>query len=87
MGDDSAIGGAVKDVAKDATAYVHRNSNYIFEMEASWAPIDKPDVVARQREWLASYYADMQRFVQPEAYVNFPNRDLKNYAQAYYGKC
>lgn len=85
MGILFAIGGKVKEVAAGATAYVHRNSNYIFEMEASWAPIDKPDVVSRQREWLTSYYADMQRFLQPEAYVNFPNRDLKNWAQAYYG--
>jgi hypothetical protein len=42
-------------------------------------------VVRRQRDWLASYYADMQRFLQPESYVNFPNRDLKNWARAYYG--
>ncbi|HYD80780.1 MAG TPA: FAD-binding oxidoreductase [Paucimonas sp.] len=85
MGILFAIGGAVQDVGRDQTAYVHRDSNYIFEMEASWAPIDKPDVVRRQQEWLANYYADMQRFVLPESYVNFPNRDLKNWAQAYYG--
>lgn len=85
MGILFAIGGKVKDVPRHATAYVHRDSNYIFEMEASWAPIDKPDVVRRQRQWLSDYYDDMQRFLQPESYVNFPNRDLKNWAQAYYG--
>ena len=85
MGILFAIGGAVQDVKSDATAYVHRRSNYIYEMEASWSPIDKPDVVKRQRAWLTDYYNDMQRFVQPESYVNFPNRDLKNWAHAYYG--
>ena len=85
MGILFAIGGAVQDVKSDATAYVHRRSNYIYEMEASWSPIDKPDVVKRQREWLTDYYNDMQRFVQSESYVNFPNRDLKNWAHAYYG--
>ena len=85
MGILFAIGGKVKEKRIDETAYVHRNSNYIFEMEASWSPLDKRDVVSRQQEWLSSYYADMQRFLQPEAYVNFPNRDLKNWAQAYYG--
>ena len=85
MGILFAIGGAVKDVPRDKTAYVHRDSNFIMEMEASWSPIDKDDVVRAQRQWLADYYADMQRFLQPESYVNFPDRDLKNWAQAYYG--
>jgi hypothetical protein len=85
MGILFAIGGKVKEVGAADTAYVHRGSNFIFEMEASWSPLDKPDVVRRQRDWLASYYADMQRFLQPESYVNFPNRDLKNWARAYYG--
>lgn len=86
MGILFAIGGKVKDVPWDATAYVHRDSNYIYEMECSWAPVDEDDVVRRAEDWLAAYYEDMQRFVQPEAYVNFPDRDLKNWARAYYGK-
>ena len=85
MGILFAIGGKVRDVPARDTAYVHRNSNYIYEMEASWAPIDKPDVVAAQHDWLARYFADMQKFVQPESYVNFPDRDLKNWEHAYYG--
>lgn len=85
MGILFAIGGKVKEIASDATAYVHRDSNYIVEMECSWGPIDKPETVLRQRAWLKDYYDDMQRFLQPESYVNFPNRDLKNWAQAYYG--
>ncbi|MNL86035.1 putative FAD-linked oxidoreductase YvdP [compost metagenome] len=40
----------------------------------------------RQRAWLKDYYDDMQRFLQPESYGNFPSRDLKNWAHAYYGK-
>ncbi|WP_229417121.1 FAD-binding oxidoreductase [Massilia sp. Root418] len=86
MGILFAIGGQVKAVRSDATAYVHRDSNFIFEMEASWGPIDTPETVQRQRAWLKDYYNDMQRYLQPESYVNFPNRDLKNWAQAYYGK-
>lgn len=44
MGILFAIGGKVRDVQADATAYVHRNANYIFEMECAWAPIDKKEV-------------------------------------------
>jgi hypothetical protein len=85
MGILFAIGGKVRDVAPDATAYVHRNANYIFEMESAWAPIDRPDVVRRQQAWLTEYFAAMQPFMLPQSYVNFPSRNLPNWAKAYYG--
>ena len=52
MGVLFAIGGKVRDVKADASAYVHRNANYIFEMECAWAPIDKKEVVQAQQAWL-----------------------------------
>ncbi|WP_348635337.1 FAD-dependent oxidoreductase [Herbaspirillum sp. LeCh32-8] len=85
MGILFAIGGKVREVAPHATAYVHRNANYIFEMESAWAPIDHPDVVRRQQAWLTEYFAAMQPFMLPQSYVNFPSRDLPNWARAYYG--
>lgn len=85
MGILFAIGGKVRDIAADATAYVHRNSNFIFLLEASWAPADKPSTVRKQLAWLTDYYNDMQRFLQPSTYVNFPSRELKNWKSYYYG--
>lgn len=85
MGILFAIGGAVRNRASDATAYVHRNANFIFEMECAWAPIDKHDVVKRQQAWLSDYYQDMQRFLLAQSYVNFPCRDLPQAVQKYYG--
>lgn len=84
MGILFAMGGAVNDVAPDATAYPHRSSNYIFEMEANWGPMDSAEAVKAQRDWLRSYHQDMQRFVQPRSYVNFPNRELADWGHAYY---
>jgi hypothetical protein len=54
-------------------------------METSWSPMDKPDVVERQQAWLKDYHAAMLPFTTGGSYVNFPNRDLPNWAQAYYG--
>ncbi len=85
MGILFAIGGAVKNRAADATAYVHRNANFIFEMECAWAPIDRPEVVRRQRDWLSAYYQDMQGFLLAQSYVNFPSRDLPHAIHKYYG--
>ena len=80
-----AIGGAVRDIPVGATAYPHRRSNFIFEMETQWAPLDRPAVAEAQRSWLRDYHEDMRRFLQPGAYVNFPMRDFKDWASAYYG--
>jgi FAD/FMN-containing dehydrogenase len=86
MGILFAIGGAVGDKRADETAYVHRGCNFIFEMERTWSPLDPPHLVEQQARWLGDYVADMQRFVLPRSYVNFPDRTLKNWQQAYYGE-
>ncbi|MGE7418142.1 FAD-binding oxidoreductase [Methylobacterium tarhaniae] len=86
MGILFAAGGKVKAVGPTDTAYVHRRSDFIVEMEASWSPLDTPQVVERQQRWLTDYFADMQEFVQKESYVNFPSRDLPNWLAAYYGE-
>jgi hypothetical protein len=83
MGILFAIGGKVRH-PEEPTAYAHRNANFIFEMERSWAPIDKREVVEAQERWLNYYYADMQEFLLPQSYVNFPNRDLRDWQNAYY---
>lgn len=80
-----AMGGAVNDVLPHETAYFHRNANFIFEMEAQWGPIDCPQLILRQKAWLAEYFEAMQPFVLPQSYQNFMNRDLPNWARAYYG--
>lgn len=86
MGILFAAGGKVKEVGVTDTAYVHRDSDFILEMEASWSPLDTPDTVKRQQAWLSEYFAAMQRFVRPQSYVNFPSRDLPNWLNAYYGR-
>jgi hypothetical protein len=85
MGILFAVGGAVNDRKPADTAYVHRNANYIFEMECAWAPIDTDAVVRAQRRWLTEYFEAMRPFVLPRSYVNFPNRELPDWARAYYG--
>lgn len=87
MGILFAIGGKVQDVAPNATAYVHRKASFIFEMERSWSTLDSPDVVRKQKEWLDEYSAYMQaKYLLPRSYVNFPSREIPQWADAYYGE-
>lgn len=87
MGILFAIGGKVHDVAPNDTAYVHRKANFIFEMERSWSTLDSPKVVQAQKDWLDEYVGYMQsRYLMPRTYVNFPSRELPQWADAYYGE-
>ena len=86
MGILFAVGGRVRDVPVRATAYPHRESNFIFEMEMMWAPIDGPRAVSAQKAWLMDYFNAMQAFVHDRSYVNFPSRNLgSSWGRAYYG--
>jgi len=85
MGILFAAGGKVKDRKPEETAYPHRAADFIFQMEASWGPLDGPEQVRRQQDWLTGYMEDMQKFLLPNSYVNFPNRELRDWARAYYG--
>ncbi len=86
MGILFAVGGKVKEKTPQDTAYVHRQADYIFEMETTWGPLDTPAVVARQKDWLAAYFEAMEPHVVQQSYVNFPSRDLPDWERAYYGE-
>ena len=79
------FGGAVKDLAPDATAFVHRRDDVLFTCSALWEPQDAPDAVAANLAWLDDFYAAMQPYLAG-AYQNFPDRDLADWPRAYYGE-
>ncbi len=81
-----AIGGRVQSVPPEGTAYVHRDKNFVFEIESVWDRADKPDTVARQNAWSKEYFLAMQPFLSRQSYVNFPNPELPDWARAYYGR-
>jgi FAD/FMN-containing dehydrogenase len=85
MGLIFAFGGAVRDLPTDAMAYVHRNSNFLLQIEPEWTPRDSPQAVAAMKSWLDDYYEAMQPYVLPESYQNFPDRSLADFGSAYYG--
>lgn len=85
MGLFFAFGGAVRDVPADATAYVHRNANFIFQVEPEWTPADSPKTVDAIKAWLTDYFAAMAPYLLPQSYQNFPDLSLVDYGQAYYG--
>ncbi len=62
------LGGAIKRVDPDATAYVGREWPYLFSVDCIWDdPAQTADVLAYSRDYLA----EMEPYVSSGLYVNF----------------
>jgi FAD/FMN-containing dehydrogenase len=79
-------GGKVNEVPADATAFVHRDADFLFKGEVLWTPEDDPSVIAANLEWLGGFMEAMQPNLSGGAYQNFPDRTLPNWQQEYYGE-
>jgi FAD binding domain-containing protein/berberine-like enzyme len=81
-----AMGGAVNRVPADATAYVHRDALFIMALESSWADDDTADRAQKCSDWLDALYTAVWTSSGPDhCYQNFPDPELTDWAQRYYG--
>ena len=78
-----AYGGAVADIAPEATAFGRRTGTlYCIQYYSSWAAAkDTPTYLAR----MTRLYASMRPFVSGGAYVNYCDLELAGWADAYWG--
>lgn len=82
-------GGAVNDVAPDATAFVHRSSQWLALVGYYWESRDNahPALIAEGHAWQNAFYDSMRTsFNGVGAFQNFPDPSLKDWAEAYYGQ-
>jgi FAD/FMN-containing dehydrogenase len=80
-----SLGGAVNRVAPGATAFVHRNALFGAQYTTDWKNGTGGAGPANQLAWLRRFWAAMRPYASGQAYQNYPDPDLVNYAQAYYG--
>ncbi|HTZ90969.1 MAG TPA: FAD-dependent oxidoreductase [Streptosporangiaceae bacterium] len=80
-----ALGGAVNRVKPTDTAFVHRTSLFLAQYYTSWNWPGSSTGVASQRAWIDSYYSAVHPHANGEAYQNYPDPTLTNFAEAYYG--
>jgi hypothetical protein len=75
------MGGAYNRVPADATAFAHRDERYLVE-HVLVADADAPTF---GRQWVAQSWATAHPWGSGRVYPNFPDPDLANWADAYYG--
>lgn len=80
-----AWGGQINRIAPDATAFVHRDTIFLASMDTGWHNTEPADRIEEKLGWLDGFHAAMRPYLSNEVYQNFPDPDLKDWAQAYYG--
>ncbi|HXP20094.1 MAG TPA: FAD-binding oxidoreductase [Streptosporangiaceae bacterium] len=80
-----AFGGALNRIRPADTAFVHRNSLFNAQYRTSWTNPGSGQGVANQHAWLRSFYASLHPYANGQAYQNYPDPDLTDWRQAYYG--
>jgi FAD/FMN-containing dehydrogenase len=81
-----ALGGAVNRVSPTATAFVHRNALFGAQYTTGWKNGAPAAEVNNQHAWLRSFWTSMRPYVNGQAYQNYIDPDLTNWAQAYYAQ-
>ncbi|MGW0854102.1 FAD-binding protein [Streptomyces sp. NPDC002690] len=81
----TALGGAVNRVARDATAFVHRDSRMLAQYIAAWSPGAPGTSATTAQGWLKSIHAAMGPHASGEAYQNYTDPTLTDWRRAYFG--
>lgn len=76
------LGGQVTRFPQDATAYPHRDSEFVMNVHGRWR---KPADDARCVGWAREVYQKMAPFADGSVYVNFISEDETDRVQAAYG--
>ncbi len=77
-----SFGGAIGDLAPDATAFVHRDARYIMQYLTFW---DEDAQGAAKVAWLRALYAAVDPYTAGGCYRNYCDLDLTDWATRYYG--
>lgn len=78
-------GKAVNDMPKAATAFVHRDSRWLFTTAFTFEGSDSRRTVVAATDWLDECYTAMLRYCGKGAFQNFPDPFLTDWAEQYYG--
>jgi hypothetical protein len=79
-----AYGGAINRVAPSATAFVHRNALASAQYSVPFTPSDTSATLASGQQWLSQWYGTLRPYVSGQAYQNYIDPQLANWADAYY---
>lgn len=78
-------GGAYNRVPSHATAFVHRDELFMIEHVVMVDPASPSAELSAARAWLSRSWASVHPWASGRVYPNFPDPELENCAEAYFG--
>lgn len=79
----NTLGGAINNSAlSESSSYPHRNANYLAEAQSYW---DNPQHEKRCMDSMQTIQQSLEKNGIRKHYVNYPDINIKNYEDAYYG--
>lgn len=77
-------GGRMNETDAKATAFVHRNSEWIMDVGLNWSGSDSYELVVQNRAWQDRFYDAIRPYSTGGAYQNFIDPSLADWRNAYY---
>ncbi len=79
-------GGATQALSPTETAFVHRQSQWLASIEIVWSPGQTAASRDRGHRWQNRFYDVITPLCGGGAFQNFPDPNLKDWGEAYYGE-
>lgn len=79
-------GGETHAISPTETAFVHRQSQWLSSIDIVWTPGQTPASRQRAHRWQNRFYEAITPLCGGGAFQNFPDPDLDDWAEAYYGE-
>ena len=78
------LGGKINDPDLKDTAFVHRDAQWNFDIFCGWE-VDDPKQRESTLAWANEFYQEMGPYLSGRVYQNYPNTEIDNWPDAYYG--
>lgn len=81
------MGGAIRDMGPTESAFVHRAAHWLASIGTQWTPGQTEASRRRALRWQHDFYGVLTPLCEGGgAYQNFPDPNLQDWAEAYYGE-
>ncbi len=77
------LGGKIREVAPDVTAFPHRSADFVFNLIGAWTDPEEDEL---HRDWVRASYSRLEPFMLDGAYINYMSGDEREGRSGGFGK-
>lgn len=77
------LGGRIRNVASQSTAFPHRSANFVFNLIGAWTDSAEDDL---HKNWVRESYTSLEPFMSEGAYINYMSGEERDGSSGGFGK-